>query len=436
MSLVPYVAGTVASVGEAEALNAFEIIERAIAKPSSITSSQLQRAGGIVKESARLFKNVISRAEPKVSYDPFAKQSRGPTPISSKPRLAAVQATKATSKPAMKMALVAKGVKIRNAGPRITGSPYSADGSIVVVHREYFGDLTSSSSGIWKSQNYNINPANPSLFPWLSQLAVNFEQFTIEKLHVAYETSCSTSNAGSVMIAVDYDPGDEIPQSKVELMAIPGAVRSPLWQETIFKADNRLLNRGLVHFIMGSAQDTTSSAYDANTSCGSLVVATIGAAITQPGDLYIDYKIKLSGPQRVGGGAPASLSAALSFTPSSRTVPFNAVLVSQPQLSGWAKLNGNTLVTPVAGEWMVSVIAGGTVFTAVAPTLVVNGTVTAISVLQYGFTYSGATYGYCEFRLVTNGNVADGFAVDFTPMCTTLTSLQIQINPYSYDLAF
>jgi len=45
----------------------------------------------------------------------------------------------------------------------------------IVSHREYIQDITGS-IGFTGIADY-INPGNASLFPWLSQIAVNFEQW-------------------------------------------------------------------------------------------------------------------------------------------------------------------------------------------------------------------------------------------------------------------
>lgn len=51
----------------------------------------------------------------------------------------------------------------------------NTSGGCIVRHREYLGDLQGSQGFILES--YNINPGNPKLFPWLSSVANNFEQW-------------------------------------------------------------------------------------------------------------------------------------------------------------------------------------------------------------------------------------------------------------------
>jgi len=93
----------------------------------------------------------------------------------------------------------------------------------IVEHREYIGDLitssatTSLSSGAgapFTSQTYNINPGLTGIFPWLSQIAQGFSKYRFKKLifHAKSTTSdaISSSNGvaaglGEMVGAIQYD---------------------------------------------------------------------------------------------------------------------------------------------------------------------------------------------------------------------------------------
>lgn len=88
-------------------------------------------------------------------------------------------------------------------------------GEMIISHSEYMGDLVcSGTSGAFLAQNYAINPANQGTFPWLSSVAVNFQDYQFTKLVfefrplVSESTSSSTGallSMGSVILAIQYD---------------------------------------------------------------------------------------------------------------------------------------------------------------------------------------------------------------------------------------
>ncbi len=50
----------------------------------------------------------------------------------------------------------------------------------IFKHRECLGDIiTSSTAGAFKYNRYLFNPTNPALFPWLHQIAVNYESYRV-----------------------------------------------------------------------------------------------------------------------------------------------------------------------------------------------------------------------------------------------------------------
>jgi len=84
----------------------------------------------------------------------------------------------------------------------------SSDGTRV-CHREYIADINGSSA--FTNQGYSINPSLASTFPWLSQLAVGFEEWEVRGLVFEYRptsgsaVSASSSALGVVVFATDYN---------------------------------------------------------------------------------------------------------------------------------------------------------------------------------------------------------------------------------------
>jgi len=102
------------------------------------------------------------------------------------------------------------------------------DSGIRMAHREFVTDVLSSTA--FQNTTYQITPTNSTLFPWLSKIAVNFEEYAIRGMVFYYNTTSgnavsSTNNAlGVVGMTTVYDPTDPDLASKREAEDYGGCV--------------------------------------------------------------------------------------------------------------------------------------------------------------------------------------------------------------------
>lgn len=184
---------------------------------------------------------------------------------------------------------------MRTGVPDVSGSPYQGDGRVRIRHREYIADVAGSVA--FAATGYAINPGIATSFPWLSNLAVNFESYLFRSLSFEYETQKSTATSGAVMLAVDFDAADAAPATKTALMTYHNAVRSAVWGECCYRSDGADLRKfGVQRYIRSAAlaADLDIKTYDV----GNLFVATQGEADTTAiGELYVVYDVELITPQ-------------------------------------------------------------------------------------------------------------------------------------------
>ncbi len=183
----------------------------------------------------------------------------------------------------------------RTGVPDVSGSPYVGDGRIRVRHREYLADVAGSVA--FAATGYAINPGLATSFPWLSNLAKNFESFLFRRLSFEFETQKSTATSGTVMLAIDFDAADAAPTTKTALMTYHNAVRSAAWAECQYRSDGADLRKfGVQRYIRTAAlaANLDIKTYDV----GNLYVATQGEADTTAiGELYVVYDVELITPQ-------------------------------------------------------------------------------------------------------------------------------------------
>jgi len=109
-------------------------------------------------------------------------------------------------------------------GPqRFVSSP-----DVVIAHREYITDIVSTKD--FTLTNYTLNPKNATLFPWLSSLASNWQEWELDGMLFEYRSKCthlySTTNpaVGTIIMGANYNIFDLNYASKIDMENCENAV--------------------------------------------------------------------------------------------------------------------------------------------------------------------------------------------------------------------
>jgi hypothetical protein len=83
-------------------------------------------------------------------------------------------------------------------------------GSITVSHREYLGNVVGPADSSFTVARYAVNPGLPGTFPWLSQLAPNFDEYEFKQLMFEYKSmvadfASASGQVGQVIAATQYN---------------------------------------------------------------------------------------------------------------------------------------------------------------------------------------------------------------------------------------
>lgn len=184
---------------------------------------------------------------------------------------------------------------MRQRAPRLR----SSGSSIVVTHEEFITDIISTNAN-YQVRRYDINPGQAGNFPWLANLASNYESYKFRDLKYKYMPIAPTSTPGKVMIGVDYDVADASPTSKVVLNSYDGTVSSSVWDTCVHHSTkSNLLKFGVQRYVRTAAYPagTDPKTYD----IGSVYVATSNTPSTSTtcGELWVSYTVELFTPQLV-----------------------------------------------------------------------------------------------------------------------------------------
>lgn len=188
--------------------------------------------------------------------------------------------------------------------PEVTN--LSGNGGTIIRFQEYLGDvITSSTPGAFKIDTFMLNASNEKTFPWLSQVAANYDQYEIQGILFNFRSTSanalnSTNTAlGTVMFATQYDVVDAPFSSKTEMLNYEFSTSSvPSQDQThMVECDPHQTPLPLLFTESGSTNppNTDPRLY----FLGRTAIATTGfqGASVNIGELHVTYQVKLLKPK-------------------------------------------------------------------------------------------------------------------------------------------
>jgi len=104
------------------------------------------------------------------------------------------------------------------------------EADISFSHVEYVCDIFSTGSAAFSLQSFQINPGLLGCYPWMSQLAVNYDEYSFVQLAYTFKPLISESNQtgsmGSVIMATIYNPASNAFTTKQAMVEYAGAVNA------------------------------------------------------------------------------------------------------------------------------------------------------------------------------------------------------------------
>lgn len=234
-------------------------------------------------------------------------------------------------------------------------------GGTVIRFQEYISDIYTTADianpAGFNIQSFLINAANSDCFPWLNQLAQNYEQYYIEGMVFEFRSTSadalnSTNTAlGSVMMATQYDVADPVFRTKAEMLNYEysnSTKPSDTCMHMIECAPNQTVLNGLYCLDGALPAGTDARLYH----LGRFSIATVGfqAANVNIGELHVTYQVRLLKPKlyaSIGNGIDfAYLNNSTGYSNAQPFASTGWVLSSQSTLA--ASMNGGVCILPVS----------------------------------------------------------------------------------------
>lgn len=184
-------------------------------------------------------------------------------------------------------------------------------GALVVSHREYIADIFGNeTTESFKNRSYSINPGLERTFPWLSQIAQNYEEYEMVQCVFEFRSTVavdvsSNGQVGTIVMVTNYNAGNRSFTDKNTMMQYDGAMSCKTTQSMIHgvECDPSKISGPAGNYIRAnpvvSGQDVKT--YDH----GLFQLASIGLpdayANDNIGELWISYTVKLRKPRLFSG---------------------------------------------------------------------------------------------------------------------------------------
>ena len=185
--------------------------------------------------------------------------------------------------------------------------------SITMSNREYVRDIFAPPQGVaFATQSWALNPGLAESFPWLSQLAINFEEYEIVQLIYTFKSvvadfASQSGQVGQVVMATQYNPDSDPFADKEEMMLYDGGQSCKSTESLLHGIEcDPVKNSGSAGKYVRVGSLPTGEDLK-NYDHGKTTLAVINCPSTyagqQLGELWVSYTVRLRKPKFAAGNA-------------------------------------------------------------------------------------------------------------------------------------
>lgn len=194
-----------------------------------------------------------------------------------------------------------------------------------------------ASTSNYTMYSYDLNPGDPTTFPWLSSQAQKWEQYHFNSLRFGYSPRVPITWIGNIIMSPEYDPDDDPPISEQTQSQVYGSRECQVWDSMFIKFDPKSMHGNAQRkFVRQTAQNGSYKNYDVGQLFLGAVEIKDGASTAQPlvcvGKLYVEYDITLYNPQPLRDLLTVAYRDATVLTVPVNTRPYSALIWEQVTL--------------------------------------------------------------------------------------------------------
>jgi len=184
-------------------------------------------------------------------------------------------------------------------------SMHSVNNAVKVRHREYITDISSSATAnTFSNQSFSLNPGLPTVFPWLSAIAAQYQEFKPLGVVFEFKTLSSTAIAsstnttiGGIIMSTDYNSINPQFPNKASMDNAEYTTSAPVYDSFYHPIECDMKQNPLSTLYIRSGAvpaNTDQRMYD----LGQFQIASFGVQGTSVvlGELWVSYEFEFSKP--------------------------------------------------------------------------------------------------------------------------------------------
>lgn len=192
----------------------------------------------------------------------------------------------------------------------MSGSPqmgtFDNHGSVRIQHREFISDIISGTSNVFTNSSYIVNPGLSSVFPFLAQIASNYEMYRFHGLTFEFVSATSPFGATSLgvwVMAMEYNAAAAAFTAKPQMENSDYAMSSRLDSHGMYGVECKALTSAQVYYYVRSPVNPVGpTGTPVNlVDFGLFQFAQVPgiAAGSNMGELWVTYDVELIRPRLV-----------------------------------------------------------------------------------------------------------------------------------------
>lgn len=180
-------------------------------------------------------------------------------------------------------------------------------GELTLSHREYVGEVYANEAGsAFENRTFPLNPGLESTFPWLSQIAQNFEEYDFKQLMFTYrstvaDVSSANGQVGTVIMATQYNPSRPSFRDKAEMIEYSAASSGKTTEGSVHgvECDNDKLSGSHQKYVRASHLENREDIKEYDHGTFQLATANTPVAFQDNsiGELWVSYTVCLRKPK-------------------------------------------------------------------------------------------------------------------------------------------
>lgn len=330
------------------------------------------------------------------------------------------------------------GVSTKSRVPVFNG----ATNGIRIQHCEYIGPWSYPAgvdAGFSVSSGISLQPGLLSSYPWLSSLAINFEQYKIHKMRIVVRSIVPTSTAGATYVCIDYDSADSAPITKTQFMNNGSASSGSVWETITLDYNPPSSNFVNQRYIRNGnlASNLDIKTYDSGTVYLAVDGSSLGSGAHTLGDIFFEYDVSLVVPilnPNVAPGFALQIAASASAGGFYATAPYTSLGTNLAYIENGATNEAYVYFTQ-QGRWLVNYLLIGTSTSAPAAISVTevsgSGDISSASWTALPATgVAGASQMISFIATVTDTSVPYVVKIDGVTNFSAITAASVRIVSY------